>query len=121
MDKLRILNKDGKRASKYESDQTVWVTGGAADYLEVPGQECNLNGNEFTIDFWIKKGEKKMNKLIIENYDRTEDAVLVQKHFGSVLDENNPLTAILVRSHALEILEEAKRLEAEEIAKKESR
>ena len=54
-----------------------------------------------------------MNELIIEMFPKTKDAVLVDKWFGSKID-NDPLTKMLVRGKEKELLDEALRLEKDE-------
>lgn len=54
----------------------------------------------------------EMNKVIIEAYPKTKDAVLVDKHFGHRLDD--PLFALLLRGKEKDLLQEAKKLELEE-------
>ena len=64
----------------------------------------------------IKQHEKEstlMNKIIIEMYPTTKDAVLVQKWFGEKIT-NEPLIGMLLRGKETDLLEEAKRLEEEQ-------
>lgn len=58
-------------------------------------------------DDFIKK-ENKMKKCISENYDKTADALLVEKWMSSDLTENF-LTQLVVSDHKEKILAEAKR------------
>ena len=53
-----------------------------------------------------------MNKLIIEMFPSTQDAVLIEKWFGSEID-GNPLTRTLIKGKEKELLDEAKKLEEE--------
>jgi len=60
---------------------------------------------------------KEMNELIIEMFPKTKDAVLIQKWFGSKID-NDPLTRMLIKGKEDELLEEANRMEEEEAKNK---
>lgn len=64
----------------------------------------------------LKKGEENMvylNKHIADTFKKTDEALLVQKHFGAELD-NGKLAGIIIRHFAKEILAQAKDLEAAE-------
>lgn len=57
-----------------------------------------------------------MNKIIIEMYPVTKDAVLVQKWFGEKIS-NEPLIGMLLKGKESELLQEAKELEKKEVEK----
>jgi hypothetical protein len=59
----------------------------------------------------IKK-EDIMNKTVIEMYPKTKDAVVVDKWFGSKLDD--PIFAMLLEGKEEKLLQEAIKLEEEE-------
>lgn len=59
-----------------------------------------------------------MKKIISDNFEKTADALLVEKHLGSQITENNIVDKLVVAQNKTAILAEAKRLEAEEEAKK---
>jgi hypothetical protein len=61
-------------------------------------------------------GGFKMNQIIINAFPKTAEAVIVDKWFGSKL--NDPLYALLIKGKEAEILSEATRLEEEAKAKK---
>lgn len=57
--------------------------------------------------------EKKMLKAISDVYEKTSDAILVDKHFGLTLN-SGPFHEVIVKFLKKEILEKAKELEAKE-------
>lgn len=65
-----------------------------------------------------QKREKEMNKVIAEVFEKTADAVLVEKHLGQFVNENNPLDCIILRTNKEAVLAKAKEMEAEEKEKK---
>ena len=58
-----------------------------------------------------------MNQIIIEMFPQTKDAVLIDKWFGSKIN-NDPLMAMLIKGKENDLLKEAKRLEEESKNKK---
>lgn len=56
-----------------------------------------------------------MNKIIVDLYPVTKDAVLVSKYFGNKLDD--PIFVLLLKGKEKELLEEANRLEQESMKK----
>jgi len=59
----------------------------------------------------------KMNKIIIEMFPVTKEAVLVDKWFGTEIDDD-PLTRLLIKGKESDLIAEAEKLEADEKAKK---
>jgi hypothetical protein len=59
------------------------------------------------------KEDKPMDKNIVKAFEKTEDAVLVEKHLGHEINENF-ITGLVVQHYADPILAEAKRREAKE-------
>ena len=91
---------------------TIWIT------------KCRC-GHEFRTETELfkrsKQKEKKMLKVISDVYEKTSDAVLVEKHFGichGVFNDSNPMDAILINGFKEEILKKAKELEKAENDKK---
>ena len=86
---------------------------------ELPNKKCYraLRPCKFK-KLTIKKKKKVsiMNKNIIEMYPKTEEAVLVQKWFGSTI-EHNDLMPVLIKGKEAEVLKQAQKLEAEREAK----
>lgn len=62
------------------------------------------------------QGGSHMNTTIIKLFERTEDAVLVNKFFSCQIAQND-IEAIVLKPHAKEILEAAKKLQAKEDAR----
>ena len=58
-----------------------------------------------------------MRKVISDVYEKTSDAVLVEKHFGANMLDNN-VNSVIVSTLKDAFLKKAKELEAEENAKK---
>lgn len=76
-----------------------------------------LHGAEKTND--IEKDKERggvMEKYISKVFEKTEDALLVEKHMNK---SDNFITELIYKQHSEAILEEAKRLEAEEKKEKE--
>jgi len=77
---------------------------------------CGGCGTEIISEGTIVKKtqkEKKMLKAISGTYEKTSDAILVDKHFGLTLN-SGPFHEVIVKSLKKEILEKAKELEAKE-------
>ena len=66
----------------------------------------------------IKPKENKMLKVISDVYEKTSDAVLVEKYFGNYFCGDSPMHGVLMASLKKEILEKAKELEKAENDKK---
>ena len=63
----------------------------------------------------IKKWEKTtMKKCISDVFEKTQDALLVEKHLGHELDKDNFITKLFVMDKSVVILEEVKRREEKE-------
>ncbi|MCP3683346.1 MAG: hypothetical protein GY861_11715 [bacterium] len=61
---------------------------------------------------YSKGGNETMDKFISNTYEKTKDALLVQKHFGNDMPCTSPfLNKIVFMNYANDILAEAKRLE----------
>ena len=58
-----------------------------------------------------------MKKVISDTYTKTVNALLVEKHLGSQITDNF-IGGLIVKKNKIEILDEARRLEAIEVAKK---
>jgi len=58
---------------------------------------------------YLEKKENEMNKIIIELFPVTKEAVLVDNYFGHKLKD--PLYKVLIKGKEKELLEEAKSLE----------
>jgi len=74
------------------------------------------NSISFKPSFLKKVKETQVNKIIIEMFPSTKDAVLIQKWFGDKI-EDDPLTRMLIKGKESELLTEAEKLEKEEIEK----
>jgi len=93
------------------------ISVGKYDY----GAYCGFCNSFFKISKTENKKEKKMLKVISDVYEKTSDAVLVEKHFGichGVFNDSNPMDAILINGFKEEILKKAKELEKAENDKK---
>jgi hypothetical protein len=73
-------------------------------------------------DCWFLKSMKKkyykehtMNKIIIELFPKTKDAVLIEKWFGAEID--NPKFQLLLKGKEKEVIAEAEKLEKESTKK----
>lgn len=71
--------------------------------------------------FDFQPKEVDVNEYILEVYDKTADAKIVIKWFGSSFDPKNRFQCIAFKSLSIEILAEARRLEAEEQKKLEKK
>lgn len=58
----------------------------------------------------------EMNKLIVEMFPKTKDAVLIEKHFGTKLDD--PIFKMLLKGKEKELLQEAQKMEEDELKAK---
>lgn len=76
-----------------------------------PSEEMYKEASQIIEQF--EKENDPMNKLIIDMYPVTKDAVLVQKWFGEKIS-NEPLVGMLLKGKEADLLKEAKRLEVEE-------
>ena len=65
-----------------------------------------------------KTKEEVMKKCISSNFDKTADALLVEKHLGGELSNDNFITNLIVKQFGKEILAEAKRIEEESLEEK---
>ncbi len=63
------------------------------------------------------KGENVMKKVIRENFEKTEDACLVEKHLGGLMNDHF-MDGLVVKANKEAILKEARRLEEIELKKK---
>ena len=69
----------------------------------------------YGIDFAVKREGREMDKFVSSNYEKTADALLVQKHIAKDLPCYSLVLNNLILGDKLEeLLAEAKRLEAEE-------
>lgn len=64
-----------------------------------------------------KTGENKMKKVISDIFIKTANALVVEKHLGSQITDNF-IGGLILKQFKGDILEEARRLEAEKIARK---
>jgi hypothetical protein len=69
-----------------------------------------------TLKLLKKEVEEAMKEAIVKNFEKTADAVLVEKHLGGQIKDDF-MSGLIVKQNKVEILTEAKRLEAEEVAK----
>jgi hypothetical protein len=87
-------------------------------YTGLHGEHVDFDlGKEGSLKALIKIGEeeKVMNKNIAKVYEKTQDALLVEKHLSHEIP-NTFLGLLLLRQNKTEILLEAERREAEEKA-----
>lgn len=96
---VRVIYKEGREISHSGIDYY---------YQMYPGK-VELK----TIDH-IRGGKTKMqiNEHVAKLYERTEDAIVVSKHFGQYI--GNPIIALLLLDKRDDVLSAAKNLEAEE-------
>ena len=120
---------DTVEVTKDQANGSYWMKGERFTILRVEsygyiglnesrGNE-NWVGKEFLRLITNKGGEEGMlKKVIVDNFKKTDDAVIVEKHLGNQITDNF-MCGLVVAANKDAILAEAKKLEAEENDKKD--
>ena len=83
-------------------------------YTIIPAEEyLRTKGRHIPLKEHFKLKENKMNKNISEVFDKTKDALLVEKHLGAEIGTTF-IDGLTLADKKTEVLAEAKRLEKEE-------
>jgi hypothetical protein len=128
------LNEGGKDVSEFKEGDRVKVNNKAASNIGEEGVITKIydNGDRFELELDIGSRpsyysykldklstktqttkENNMNKNISEVFDKTKDALLVEKHLGGQIGPNF-IDGLILLDKKVEVLAEAKRLEKEE-------
>ena len=95
------------------SGRYVMVDGKSGEWMVGRFMPVDLEADEPKTE---ENREVTMKRCISENFGKTEDALLVQKYIGNDLPDTF-ITVITVKNNTVEILAEAKRMDAEAKAK----